>query len=167
MGMTGYEPSAWSDFAVAVAGAAAALTGLLFVAVSINIKRILSFADLPARAVQTLIMLVLPLLLALLLLIPQQSRQVLGSQLTVLGLLSGVAFWRVTPWGGGGGAESRGSWLLSRAVPSAAIALLPVIAGLSLIAGEGEGLYWVVPAVFIALLAGLVNAWVLLVEILR
>jgi len=31
----------------------------------------------------------------------------------------------------------------------------------------GGGLLWLVPAVLIALLAGLVNAWVLLVETLR
>lgn len=30
--MTGYDPSSWSDFGVAQAGASAALTGLLFVA---------------------------------------------------------------------------------------------------------------------------------------
>jgi hypothetical protein len=39
--VTAYDPSEWADFFVASAGASAALTGLVFVAVSINIDRIL------------------------------------------------------------------------------------------------------------------------------
>ncbi len=39
----------WHDFFVAQVGAAAALTGLLFVALSLNITRILQYAWLPAR----------------------------------------------------------------------------------------------------------------------
>jgi modulator of FtsH protease len=167
MGMTGYEPSAWSDFAVAVAGAAAALSGLLFVAVSINVQRILSFENLPGRAIQALIMLVVPLLISVLLLIPEQPRSVLGTELALLGVFSGVALWRLNGPGRRPGQETPGSWLLSRAVPSATIALLPVLAGVTLIAEAGGGLYWLAPVILIALIAGLVNAWVLLVEILR
>ncbi len=58
--MGGYEAARWADFAVGVAGATAALAGLLFVAVSVNIQRIMQFAYLPARAGQTLIMLITP-----------------------------------------------------------------------------------------------------------
>ena len=42
-----------------------------------------------------------------------------------------------------------------------------VAAGLSLLADGGGGLYWLVPAVLLATISGLVNAWVLLIEILR
>ena len=35
------------------------------------------------------------------------------------------------------------------------------------VAGAGGGLYWLVPATVLAILAGLVNTWVLLVEIMR
>ena len=42
-----------------------------------------------------------------------------------------------------------------------------VIAGLSLIAESGGGLYWVLAGIVGAILGGVTNAWVLLVEILR
>jgi hypothetical protein len=47
------------------------------------------------------------------------------------------------------------------------IALFLVLAGSSLIAGVGGGLYWVAPAAIEAFLAGLATVWVLLVEIRR
>ena len=52
--MTSLDPSAWHEFFVALAGAAAALTGLLFVAVSLNLRQILAFPSLPLRVGETL-----------------------------------------------------------------------------------------------------------------
>ena len=40
----------WSEFAVAAAGATAALAGLVIVGISVNIKEILAFPGLTARA---------------------------------------------------------------------------------------------------------------------
>ena len=51
--MHGNDPAAWAAFFTAVTGAAAALVGLLFVAVSINLDKILKNAMLPARAAET------------------------------------------------------------------------------------------------------------------
>jgi hypothetical protein len=39
--MTAYQPERWHDMFVAMARAAAALTGLIFVAVSINLEQVL------------------------------------------------------------------------------------------------------------------------------
>jgi hypothetical protein len=39
---TAYTPADWTDFGTAVATAAAALAGLLFIAISINIRQILA-----------------------------------------------------------------------------------------------------------------------------
>ena len=50
---------------IAAAGASAALAGLVFVAVSINIERILKFEELPPRAEMTLLLLITVLLVSI------------------------------------------------------------------------------------------------------
>lgn len=70
--MTAYDP-AWHDPYVAIAGAAAALSGLIFVAVKINLDRILSSLLLTARAAESLAILVMRLVISLLMLAPDQT----------------------------------------------------------------------------------------------
>jgi len=64
-----YSATVWGGFGTTVATAAATLTGLLFIAVSINLKRILDYKPLPGRAAQTLFFFVLPLIFSLLLVV--------------------------------------------------------------------------------------------------
>ena len=59
---TAYAAERWTDFGVGVAGASAALAGLVFVAVSINLSEILKYRNLPGRAALTLILFVTPLI---------------------------------------------------------------------------------------------------------
>jgi hypothetical protein len=61
-----YDPSPWHDFGVAAAGSSAALAGLVFVAVSINLDRILTHPWLPDRVGETVVLLVAVLVEALL-----------------------------------------------------------------------------------------------------
>jgi len=72
--LVAFDASAWKDLFVASAGAAAALAGLVFVAVSINIDRILKFEGLPERALQTVLLLLSVVLVSIIGLIPGQSR---------------------------------------------------------------------------------------------
>jgi hypothetical protein len=66
-----YSAVPWQTFLAAEVGAGASLTGLLFVAVSINLERILSFPKLPARAAETLTLLLMVVVIASLELAPQ------------------------------------------------------------------------------------------------
>jgi hypothetical protein len=163
----GYEVAPWADFAVGVAGAAAALTGLLFVAVSVNIHRIMQLPNLPGRAGQTLITLITPLLVSIFLLVPNQPRDLLGSELIGLGLILGCALVWLNRPGTKSHEESWGTWAAGRFGPAILASTMIVFAGTSLVAEAGGGLYWLAPAVLLAILAGLMNAWVLLIEILR
>ena len=64
----------WNGYFTAQAGAFAALTGLVFVALSNNLKKILESPGLPGRAGEAVILLVEPVLIGLLGLLPHQAR---------------------------------------------------------------------------------------------
>jgi hypothetical protein len=159
-----YGAEMWHELYVMVGGAAGALAGLLFVAVSINLDRIINQKYLPRRAAETLAIMVGLLVLAVLVLVPQ-SVLALGIETVVLGLviiLIMIGRLRVPP--------TAGQSVLLHYVPAVILALfgLPLMAGaISLLVGVGGGLYWFVPAVVLGFAGAVLNAWVLLIEILR
>ena len=165
--MHGYDPAAWAVFFASVTGAAAALTGLLFVAVSINLSNILSGpAMLAARAAETLVVLVFVVISSALSLIPQDVRVlgveilVLAVPLTVITVRNQLKFQRQNP-------DSPLMWSVSR-VASTGVALVPgMIAGVSLTAHWGGGLYWLAPTALLGIVGAVYSTWVLLVEIVR
>ena len=78
----------WTNFAVIAGSAAGALTGLLFVAVSLNRERISGHPALRAEAGQTLVLFLLPLLVSILLVIPGTSPDLLGAEFVVLAVVA-------------------------------------------------------------------------------
>jgi modulator of FtsH protease len=155
-----FDIEAWSDYGLAIVGAAAALTGLLFVAVSINSAWFSSSAAHRDRAGQALMLFVVPLMTGALLLIPGQSTTALGIEIAVFGLLVGRVLLAL------GGVElkdePRAFVAIDRASPRLLVTLALIACGASLIAGHLGGLYWLAGAHVGALLAGLLNAWVFL-----
>lgn len=162
---TAYTTADWTNLFVASAGASAALTGLLFVAVSVNIQDILKYEGLPARALQTLLLLLSAVVVSLVGLIPDQGTTALGAELLAVELAFGgwilvLAARALEPTR----EYVRPLFHFGLVVPGT----LPLVVGAaSLLAQSGGGLYWIVGGVIGALLSASVNAWVLLVEILR
>ncbi len=150
---------------VASAGASAALAGLVFVAISINIDRILKFPGLPERALETVLLLLSVLLVSLIGLIPGQSQTALGLELLGQSLVASMAILvlarRSLP------SDAQREWMFSRLLVSTAGTLPFVVGGATLIAGTGGGLYWTVAGMLFAIAGAVANAWVLMVEILR
>jgi len=160
-----YDPSEWTDLFVATAGASAALAGLLFVAVSINIERIIGEVGLPDRALETVLLLVGVLVVSILGLIPGQSEGALGLELLVVSISLTFTIIRL-PLVREMGAPPR-AWLMFRwGIRAAAMAPL-IIGAASLITSDGGGLYWIAAGIVFATVGAVANAWVLLVEILR
>jgi hypothetical protein len=164
---TAYTASSWTVFGESVATAAAALVGLLFIAVSINLKQILDVPHLPSRAAQTLILFATPLVSVLLVIVPGQGRAALGAELLAAGLVIGGIHLRLDLAAEHGPGETIWRRMIGRIIPGVLSSATLAVAGATLIAAAGGGLYWLVPSVLAALIFGLVNVWVLLVEILR
>ena len=162
-----YAAEHWTDFGVGVAGASAALAGLVFVAVSINLSEILKYRSLPGRAGLTLTLFVTPLAVGILLLVPGQSGAALGWELLAAGVVIGGFELVINHRSGRSDQETRLTWVLARLSPPIVSCGCLLLAGVTLLAQTGGGLYWLVPSVLAAITFGLINAWVLLVEILR
>lgn len=153
---------------MAEVGAAAALAGLLVVAISINIERILNYPSLPGRAWQTLAMISAALVIASLALIPHQPDGYLGWEAVALGLFVAATAVREAI----GTMRTRKpedpiGWIITP-FATAAFAFVPnLVGGPLLIADNEAGLYWIAVGVILTFVATLQNGWVLLVEILR
>jgi hypothetical protein len=158
----------WGDFFAAQVGAAAALTGLVIVGISINVTRILSEPGLPGRAAETLVAPAGMLVASTFALVPHQPDWLLGLELA----LTGIVMWAIPVRihvaafrAGGGLIGPAGGW------PRMALAFLSswpfIVCGVLLFLHAGGALYWAVPGVVVSLIATVINAWVLLIEILR
>ncbi|MGA7396919.1 MAG: hypothetical protein WBW62_05665 [Solirubrobacterales bacterium] len=158
--------SEWSDLFVAAAGASAALAGLVFVAVSINLESIIKGDGLPERSLVTLMLLIGVLLVSLFGLIPGQGEESLGLELFVQSVLWFIAItiftFKSLSTGG-----MQPAWYVGRFVPTLFGTVPYIVGSLMLMSGDTAGLNWIFAGMIGAIVAAVMNAWVLLVEILR
>jgi hypothetical protein len=157
----------WHDFLVAASGAAAALTGLIFVGVSINLNRILSIPTLVSRASISMVLLLAILIVALFLLSPADHYRSLGMGILILGLLEWMMIMiadirilkkKEKPY--------RVFYLLNLFLNQ--VATIPYLIGGSLLLNENvHGMYWLMASIIFSFIKASIDAWVLLVEINR
>lgn len=157
----------WHDLFVATAGASAALAGLLFVGISINLERMLAYPKLPDRALLALILLSTILIISVLMLIPAQTNTMAGIEVLLTGFISWFS-----------------SLLIGRSIIKSTeqkykqatminilmdqLATAPyLIASVLLLFDNPHGLYFVVAAFVLSIIKAISDAWVLLIEINR
>ncbi|MGH3257272.1 MAG: hypothetical protein ACRDOU_18060 [Streptosporangiaceae bacterium] len=161
-----YDPARWHDFATTFAGAAGALLGLAFVAISFNLDAILREKTLPGRAVETLAFFAYPLAGGLLIQVPGLSDTALGVGQAILAaglvglIVMGVRRWRLQR-------TDRLSWRISHVGPAVVTTALAIAGVPATISASFGGLYWLAGAMAVAATSGVINSWVLLVEIKR
>ena len=159
--MTAYDVSEWADFANTVAGGAAALAGLLFVGLSLNLAEVLKYPGVPARAAVTLGLTIAILLTAIFVATPGQDPRVLAVEIAVIGIFGALV----------AGLYQREERSRARTMYLTLLPLVPavllIVGAVSLWLQRGGALYWVTASVTTGFVAASANAWVLLVEIKR
>jgi hypothetical protein len=163
--MKGIRLEAWDTFAAISGTAAATLTGLLFVAVSIRVTSIARSQELRNRAAQTLGLFAMVLIISALIAIPGQSYRALGIELVVFALLAGTGLHVLDLRAKGEKSSQAIGPALEAVTPTTITSLLLLAAGIVLILGVHAGLYVLVGPVFVALAGGLTSAWLFLTKI--
>jgi hypothetical protein len=157
----------WQTLLAVQAGAAATLTGLIFVSVSINLARIIAFPGLPARAAESIFQFLQVFFICTAMLTPGQPLIAIALEILTIAMFSWamqvISHFRY-------GRMRTGHprlWLMIRIVQTQ-LAGIPLFVGATLLLlGNPAGLYWLVLGFVFSFIAGVANAWVLLIEVLR
>lgn len=156
---------AWTNFFIATAGASAALSGLMIVALSVNIREVLASLSLPARAGAAISGVAAALVVSCLFLVPAQPMWALGIEVLAASLLLWL-IWRSVAKAVRNDPQPSRPAPIRDAVPAIAPALFSV-SGALLIADLDAGIGVLAAACLVAIVAGLLFAWIALVEVLR
>ena len=159
--------SGWENFFLGELGASAALAGLIFVGLSINLQKIMETSHLPNRVLEALVVLVAVLFLASLMLIPNQSLLAIGIEVLLLGLCEWIIimFLQIDSLRK---MQAEFRLAFARVILICQMATLSLmIAGVVFLTGGTEGFYWIVAATLLSFLATFFDTWVLVIEINR
>ena len=162
-----YNAADWHDFFVMTGGAAAALTGLLFVAMSLHARDIMANYFFSNRAIGTLMSLTSQLLLSGCVLIPGQALAILGIEVEVVALL--FLAYTLFGWlrGRPGTAPVASTWthrIIERGGGSVWLVLF-TLTGLSILFQVGGGLYLLAVVMFFMFAWNIYIAWILITEV--
>jgi hypothetical protein len=160
------DPREWTEFFLSVAAAAAVLTGLIVVGLSIHAEFIARSLTHRSHARATLVVLTAAMVIGLVVISPQSS-QWLGWELVLISL--GVA--SINTYNNAR-AMRRAGWHLPRDAwvrigIGYAIAACGVIGGISIavLDGQGGGLYWIAVETIAALVWAIAGAWRFLIGV--
>ena len=154
-----YRPEQWTDFFLLVGTGAVTLTGLVFVAMSLNLKVIAVDATHRYRAVNTLAGLALVFMRCALVLMGAQNHRSIGAELFVVSGISAAIFIR-----GYSKAMRMSSGLrLSRIIGGSLLHLVEMIGALLFFVGYLAGLYVAALALVASTCYMITAAWLLVI----
>ena len=162
-----FDAEGWHDFYVMTGGAAAALTGLLFVAMSLHAREIMANRFYSNRAIGTLMSLASQLLISGAVLIPGQPLNLLGAEVEVAALFFLGFIIRQMLTSGADAPPVASTWT-HRLMEIAGGTLWIVsfnAAGISLLLQTGGGLYLLAVVMFFMFAWNIYLAWVLITEV--
>jgi modulator of FtsH protease len=160
-----YKPDAWSNFFIMVGGGVAALTGLVFVALSIALSR--NLADMTEdathkyRSINTLAGLTAVFVTCGLVLMPGQDHREVGLEILVVGFAGAVMFL----YGFRQAFKFGSQPSKQRLVLGSGLYLVELIGAVVLVAGSISGLYVAAVAIVLNVAFMISAAWLLVVSV--
>jgi len=145
------DPAAWQNFYVMMGSANAALTGLVFVALSIHLKEVLEHPILKPRAVIALVILATQIVIAAIVLTPQSS-QLMGVEILVVNLVFIATSLR----------QRVSLWVTPASLVTFVFRFGYSYAAISLILGVGGGFYVLALVLVLTLGRTMASCWALL-----
>jgi hypothetical protein len=157
-----YDPTQWHDFFVMVGGGAAALTGLVFVAMTLNVKAVTQDSAHRYRAIGTLTGFAATFVLCALALMGGQNYQAIGAEWLVASFAASFVYiggYVQAIRAGGNQAAIR----VGRVVFGTVCSLVEILGAILLIAGRSAGIYLAATAMVVYVAFMITGAWLLIV----
>jgi hypothetical protein len=148
---SGNDPAAWQNFYIMIGTANAAITGLLFVALSMHLKQILSHPIYKPRAIVVLVILTTQIVISAIVLTPQ-PREAMGWEILALNVFFLALNLRYrTP-----------ARITAGSALTIGIRVVYLLAAISLITGVGGGFYILGGILTLTVVRSISNCWTLL-----
>jgi hypothetical protein len=159
----------WGNYFFSTAGVAAGLTGLIFIGLSVNLKKIfcITKAHLPSRALGSLLTLTNIVVVSNLCLVPKQPYYCIGGEI----LTASVIIWLII---------TRLDLVTYRTIQGhyrpryfrnifySQLTIMPfLISGIFLICNLDIGIYFLVPGFIFSLIKSMVDIWFIMIDINR